>query len=292
LPVVSSSAGSSTVPPARSEPREVVELRRLRDRQPQLASAIDLQLELLEMHRRMAARVSIPRNYRDIPTLGERLTRGETLLRYEDIALDWGELRRLLRDVSELLRRFGMMESGDVQRVHALTRDSQALEPLVRWWYESMASPESAGAAPIEGAEHLEHALLLSMRPFLARSAEVLLARVDCSAWTRAVCPMCGGHPEFGVWPADGARHLVCSRCTGQWRYADEACPFCESCDPAHRRSFASPSRTYRVDACDQCQRYLKGFDGRAANRQLMLGFDAIATLPLDAAAIQQGFVG
>jgi hypothetical protein len=263
LPVVSSSAGSSTVPPARSEPREVVELRRLRDRQPQLASAIDLQLELLEMHRRMAARVSIPRNYRDIPTLGERLTRGETLLRYEDIALDWGELRRLLRDVSELLRRFGMMESGDVQRVHALTRDSQALEPLVRWWYESMASPESAGAAPIEGAEHLEHALLL-----------------------------CGGHPEFGVWPADGARHLVCSRCTGQWRYADEACPFCESCDPAHRRSFASPSRTYRVDACDQCQRYLKGFDGRAANRQLMLGFDAIATLPLDAAAIQQGFVG
>jgi hypothetical protein len=244
------------------------------------------------MHRRMAGRVSIPRNYRDIPVLGERLARGETLLRYEEIALDWGELRRLLRDVSELLRRFGMMETEDVQRVHALTRESQALEPLVRWWYESMASPERAGDAPLEGAENFEHALLLAMRPFLSRSAEVLLARVDCSVWTRAVCPMCGGHPEFGVWPVDGVRHLVCGRCTGQWRFAEEACPFCESCDPAHRRSFASPSRTYRVDACDQCQRYLKGFDGRAANRALMLGFDAIATLPLDAAAIQQGFVG
>ncbi len=267
-------------------------MRRLRERQPQLASAIDLQLELLEMHRRMAARVSIPRNYRDIPILGERLARGETLLRYEEIALDWGELRRLLRDVSELLRRFGMMEADHVQRVHALTRESQALEPLVRWWYESTASPESAGEAPVEGAENYEHALLLAMRPFLSRSAEVLLARVDCSAWTRAICPMCGGQPEFGVWPADGVRHLVCGRCTGQWRFAEEACPFCESCDPAHRRSFASPSRTYRVDACDQCQRYLKGFDGRAANRALMLGFDAIATLPLDAAAIQQGFVG
>ena len=110
MPVVPLTAGSSTFPPARSEPREVVELRRLRERQPQLAAAIDLQLELIDMHRRMAARVSIPRNYRDIPMLGERLTRGETLLRYEDIALDWGELRRLLRDVSELLRRFGMME--------------------------------------------------------------------------------------------------------------------------------------------------------------------------------------
>jgi Protein involved in formate dehydrogenase formation len=289
---VSSSAGSSTFPPARSEPREVVELRRLRERQPQLASAIDLQLELIDMHRRMAVRVSIPRNYRDVSALEERLTRGETLLRYEDIALDWGELRRLLRDVSDLLRRFGMMDAEDVQRVQALTRESQALEPLVRWWYESMASPERAGDAPIEGAENFEHALLLAMRPFLARSAEVLLARVDCSAWTRAVCPMCGGHPDFGVWSTDGVRHLVCGRCTGQWRFAEEACPFCESCDPAHRRSFASPSRTYRVDACDKCQRYLKGFDGRAANRPLMLGFDAIATLPLDAAAIQQGFVG
>lgn len=292
MPIVSSPAGSSTFPPARSEPREVVELRRLRERQPQLASAIDLQIELLDMHRRMAARVSIPRNYRDIPALAERLTRGETLLRYEEIALDWGELRRLLRDVSDLLRRFGMMEAAHVQRVHALTRDSQALEPLVRWWYESMAAPERAGEPPLEDAEHFEHALLLAMRPFLSRSAEVLLARVDCSAWTRAVCPMCGGQPEFGVWPADGARHLVCGRCTGQWRFAEEACAFCESCDPTHRRSFASPSRTYRVDACDQCQRYLKGFDGRAANRPLMLAFDAIATLPLDAAAIQQGFVG
>src|SRR5688572_24854381 len=154
MPVVSSPAGSPTSPPARSEPREVVELRRLRERQPQLASAIDLQLELLEMHRRMAARVSIPRNYRDIPVLGERLARGETLLRYEDIALDWGELRRLLRDVSDLLRRFGMMEADHVQRLHALTRESQALEPLVRWWYESMAAPERAGELPLDGAEH------------------------------------------------------------------------------------------------------------------------------------------
>ena len=220
-------------------------------------------------------------------------TRGETLLRYEEIALDWGELRRLLRDVSDLLRRFGMMEAERrAARPCADARESGAgaAGPLVVR-IDGVARTARATRRS-RSAENLEHALLLAMRPFLSRSAEVLLARVDCSAWTRAVCPMCGGHPELGVWPVDGARHLVCSRCTGQWRYAEEACPFCESCDPAHRRSFASPSRTYRVDACDQCQRYLKGFDGRAANRPLMLAFDAIATLPLDAAAIQQGFVG
>jgi FdhE protein len=115
---------------------------------------------------------------------------------------------------------------------------------------------------------------------------------VDCSAWTRAVCPLCGGDPEFSVWPADGLRQLVCSRCAGCWRFTEDICPFCDACGLAHRRSFASPSRTYRVDACDACRRYLKGFDGRAANRPLMLSFDTIATLPLDAAAIQQGYLG
>jgi hypothetical protein len=290
MPPVASPAGSTF--PARSEPREVVELRRLRDRQPQLASAIDLQLELLELHRRMAARVLLPRNYRDVATLGERLTRGEPLLRFDEISLDWSDARRLLRDTSDLLRRFGMMDAADCQRVQTLTRDGHALEPLVRWWYNAAAAPDSAGEPPVEQAEVFEHALLLSMRPFLSRAAETLLSRVDCSGWTRGLCPLCKGYPEFAVWPADGLRQLVCSRCAGLWRYPEETCPFCDTCDASRRRSFTSPSRSYRVDACDECRHYLKGFDGRAANRSLMLSFDTIATLPLDAAAIQQGYLG
>ncbi len=294
MPVVPSSAGSPTFPPARSEPREVVELRRLRERQPQLAAAIDLQLELLEMHRRMAGRASRSREtIATFPCLASASRAARRLLRYEEIALDWGELRRLLRDVSDLLRRFGMMETEDVQRVHALTRESQALEPLVRWWYESMAAPERAGDAPIEGAENFEHALLLAMRPFLSRSAEVLLREtwivrrgrarsVRCAAAIRSLA--CGRRMACVISCAAAARDSGGSR-KRRVRSANRAIR-------AHRRSFASPSRTYRVDACDQCQRYLKGFDGRAANRALMLGFDAIATLPLDAAAIQQGFVG
>lgn len=285
------SAGPSAFP-ARSEPREIVELRRLRDREPQLASAIDLQLELLELHRRMGVRVLLPRNYRDIDSIGVRLTQGEPLLRFEEIALEWSDVRRLLRDTAELLRRSGMMDQSDCERVQVVTREGHLLEPLVRWWYNTAAAPEAAILPTFADAENLAPALLLTMRPFLSRAAEVLLSRVDCGAWTRAVCPLCAGDPEFAVWGADGRRQLVCSRCTGLWRFADDACPFCEKCDPAHRRSFASPSRTYRVEACDACRRYLKGLDSRAANRSLMLSFDSIATLPLDAAAIQQGYLG
>jgi hypothetical protein len=295
---------SSSAFPTRSEPREVVELRRLRERQPQLASAIDLQLELIELHRRMAGRVSLPRNYREIATLANRLAHGEPLLRFDEITLDWSDARRLLRDATDLLRRFGMMESEDVARVHALTREGKTLEGVVRWWYESAyvpegtsesaagSAPEGARPAPVERAEHLHHVLLLAMRPFLARAAEALLTRVDCYAWTRPVCPLCCGDPELAVWTPEGVHQLICSRCTGPWRFPEETCPFCATTDPSQRKSFASPSRAYRVDACNVCRRYLKGFDSRAANRALMLSFDTIATLPLDAAAIQQGYLG
>ena len=49
---------------------------------------------------------------------------------------------------------------------------------------------------------------------------------------------------------------------------------------------------SYRVYACDVCRRYLKAYDARNASRPVLVGVDTIATLPLDAAAMQRGYVG
>jgi formate dehydrogenase maturation protein FdhE len=46
------------------------------------------------------------------------------------------------------------------------------------------------------------------------------------------------------------------------------------------------------VYACDVCRRYLKAYDSRHAPRPVMVSVDAIATLPLDAAAMQRGYAG
>ena len=58
------------------------------------------------------------------------------------------------------------------------------------------------------------------------------------------------------------------------------------------RSSFATRDGRYRVYACDVCRRYLKAYDGRNASRPVMVAVDSIATLPLDAAAMQRGYVG
>ena len=69
-------------------------------------------------------------------------------------------------------------------------------------------------------------------------------------------------------------------------------CPFCTNDDRALITSFATRDGRYRVYACDVCRRYLKAYDARHAARPVMVAVDTIATLPLDAAAMQRGYVG
>ena len=116
-----------------------------------------------------------------------------------------------------------------------------------------------------------------------------MLQRHDVEGWQRSSCPVCGGEPEFSVWSGD-RRRLVCARCSGQWTFPDGLCPFCQTREPAAGHFFSSGSRTYRVDTCDGCRRYLKGFDESRASRSFLLSVDAVATLPLDAAAQQLGY--
>src|SRR5262249_18557161 len=138
----------------------------------------------------------------------------------------------------------------------------------------------------------LHHALLHALRPFLMRSAEAILPNVDLQGWQRGKCPLCGGDPDFAIWNAPGDRHLLCGRCAGQWAYPDQHCVFCGIVDAAQLQTFAGTPRFYRLQGCDACDRYAKGFDGRNAARTIMLTYDAVATLPLDAALIQRGYIG
>jgi len=128
------------------------------------------------------------------------------------------------------------------------------------------------------------------MRPFLTRCAEAVMARTTFGSWPHGTCPVCGGEPDFSVITPAAERLLICSRCTTRWRFNQLACPFCLNEDLQRITSFATRDGLYRLNGCDVCQRYLKAFDGRNAPRPVMPVVDAIATLPLDAAAVQRGY--
>jgi len=271
----------------RREPPEILELTHLRQEQPDLASAVDLQIELIKLERRIRTRLPLPASTLEVDAVAARLAAGRPVLRFEDVTINWSDFRFVFRSVAELMRRFEALDEEDYHRTETLSREADRLEPMVTQWYATGADP--AAAEPPPDLAGLEPVVQLAMRPFLARAAEAF-AVVDCSAWTRGCCPVCGGEPEFATITPSADRLLICSRCTTRWRFDPLACPYCGNADRERVTSFATRDGRYRIYACDDCRRYLKVYDARHAARPVLLAVDTVATLPLDAAAMQRGY--
>ncbi len=273
-------------PIARSEPREIAELRKLKQEQPDLSSAADLQIELLQLQRRIQARVPLPSIKLDPEYLNGLLASGP-ILQFEHLPVDWSDMRILLRGAASAMRNHDALDDADYRRAEALARDSERLPGIVRTWYESVRP----GAAPVSPeAAGLESVLQQAMRPFLTRAGDAVMARSDLGGWNRGTCPLCGGEPDLAVITAAADRLLICGRCAARWRFEQLTCPFCLNSDRGKITSFASRDGQYRLFACGVCERYLKAYDARRASRPVMPAVDSVATLPLDAAAIQKGF--
>jgi hypothetical protein len=273
--------------PARSAPPEITELRHLVNDHPELGAAAEMQIALVETQRRIQARVPLPRL-----TTAEAQRPGGPLIAFADIPIDWTEFRLALRQTADILRRFDAIDDGEHEQLLALGRDPQGLEPLVERWYAATSGANGTPAAPPAGdgaPPSLDQVLVLAIRPFLARCVEALGARTADGAAT-GHCPVCGWEPDFAVVTREAERRLVCGRCLAQWAYPLLACPFCGNDDRERITSFATPDGRYRVSGCDVCQRYLKAFDARHASRPVLVAADTIATLPLDAAAMQRGY--
>jgi hypothetical protein len=271
-----------------------VELKQLKANQPELVSAVDMQLALLETQRRVQSRVPLPWIQADDEWLRTQCTAGRPVVRFRDIPLDWTDFRLTLRQTADVLRRFDTLERDDYEKVVAVGRDGNLLEPLVIRWYETTSgvNDRSNGAARTveDVSPGFEQVLVLAIRPFLARCAEVLMQRAQLPSWTHGYCPYCGWEPDFAVITPSGERRLICGRCVAQWTLDSYTCPFCNNAERALITSFASRDGRYRVYGCDVCHRYLKAYDSRNASRPVMIAVDTIATLPLDAAAMQRGY--
>ena len=281
--------------PPRSETREVVELKQLKADHPELESAVDLQLALVEMQRRVQSRVPLPRIAVDPEWSRAQQAAARPLVRFEDIPLEWSDFRLTLRQTADILLRFDAIERADHDQIIALSRDGHALEPIVAGWYNATSGVEPGTDTrnrPPSDPASLDQVLVLALRPFLARCAEVLAPQVDLTTWRHGHCPICGWEPDFAVITPSAERRLFCGRCVAQWSFASLTCAFCANDDRRLITSFTSRDGLYRVYGCDVCQRYLKAYDARHAQRPVMVAVDSIATLPLDAAAMQRGYSG
>ena len=267
---------------------------------PELADAVDMHIELLELHRRVQGRVPLPWFELNEETLRKHNTTGEPLLRFQDIRIETSDLRLLLRQIADVLRRHNALEDADYQLIQTIGRDMNLLEVAERWYRRGvhrhtvaavgLAQDDASPDANESGDEALDQVLALAMRPWMTRCAEVLQQRTELAQWTHPHCALCGWEPDLAVITPAAERHLICGRCALRWKFEPLTCPYCRNSDRARITSFATPDGQYRVYACDQCHRYLKAYDGRRASRPVMPMVDSVATLALDAYAMQRGY--
>ena len=265
------SAGSRVLP------RDVLELKALGERQPELAPAVNLQVDLIEAVRRVKSRITTPWIETPAETLSARLVTGQPLLEFAQIAFDWNDVRLLIRQVTDVLRRHEVIDAPTATALHSVGR-SPTLPDVMRAWFERQPTIE---------IEMIDEVLGWAARPYLQRTAEVLQQRVSLDGWTQRVCPICAAEPEFSVIMTSGDRQLVCGRCHVRWAFSPIACPYCGNDDRRTIKSMATGDGRYRVMLCSPCGRYIKALDGRKAPRPLLPYVDVIATLPLDAAVMK-----
>lgn len=269
--------------PSRPESRDVVELKALKASAPELATAVDLQLATLDLFRRAQSRVPLPPQL-DLARAEAAIAAGRPVLRFADVPLEWSDYRWVLRETADLLQRFELIDRSTHAALLAVTRDGNALVPQVQAWFATVV--EGATGEPPEFGEIFERA----MRPFVARCAEVWAPRLDLSTWALGTCPICGGGPELAILGADLGRRLVCGRCTARWPSPQERCPWCGEDRAGFHTTLTTRDGQYVLDACDTCRRYLKCCDERSMRRPVLPWVDAVATMPLDAAALQRGY--
>jgi hypothetical protein len=283
-----------SVPPPnrfeRQDPPEIAALKRLELEQPELATAIAMQIEIVTLQRRLQCRLTTPWMAHEPNWLTDCIANGFPILGFEEVTFDVVELRGLFRQLVDVLRRYEIVEASDHDELQHLVRGGHPDADDLRGWFENRVRRDrSASWIPPHG-ETFTQVLELAAKPFVERAGESLRSRLDLAAWTRPYCPVCGGEAEMGSLGPAGEHRLHCGTCAASWLFDADVCPACGTHDRRNQVSYASADGRYRLVACSACHRYIKVFDARRSDRPLMLTVDSIATLPLDAAASRQGY--
>lgn len=106
------------------------------------------------------------------------------------------------------------------------------------------------------------------------------------NAWTRTVCPCCGGSPDIALVEQDAPRTLVCARCDAQWSARRDGCLGCDTDDSPAIARIGNPELDYDLVMCNACGRFLKERPRRGVESFIV---ERALTTELDLAAEQRG---
>ena len=194
----------------------------------------------------------------DTPPDVSRLGLGGCLEPRDALPLDEAGLRRVFDALHQLLIDGFPSARGDLMHIGMLAVRKQGfLLQVIRDMLGDRGKFVSRAAHAL-GVEPktLSFWCVQMLTPITMARGRELGPYVDLSVWNRGYCPVCGAWPGYARLREDG-RELTCSSCGFIWRYAQPACPYCDT-GGARSQILALPGfETERVVVCRRCNHYL-----------------------------------
>lgn len=162
----------------------------------------------------------------------------------------------------------------------ALLDSELDVDDLVAGWFTGDRTPRDSRRRIARQA-----AIVIGNALLRAASARVGAPAV-WKAWTRVVCPCCGGSPDIALIERGAQRTLICARCDAQWRSPRAGCLGCDIAESPGVARIANPALGYVLVMCSACGRFLKERPRRGMESLVV---ERAITTELDLAAEQRG---
>jgi FdhE protein len=223
----------------------------------------------------------------------EKIIEGFPLVEKRALTMDIPLATRLFKRLCKLLGS-NKKASHDAERITKALRNKE-VDLLELFKHAGSENGEYISALSKELGIQNDVLLFLaknSVKPIFEVYAEELKKYVDQERWWRNCCPICGSEPYLAEFKEDGARFLVCSSCSFEWRFDRLKCTFCENEEHEKLRYFYTEKegRAYRIDVCEKCKKYIKTIDTNELGEEVIPIIEDAGTLFLDVLAQKEGY--
>lgn len=248
---------------------------------------------------RAARRAAAPGWRGPLPVLdAQRFCDGAWLLAdtgFQDIPADLVGAAETLLPVA---RRAFPALAGELDALAAAFRDDPSMPRRILDVAAGNVSVDVPGVSP----SVLRYIAAELPRPLRERQAQDLIALAEGLPWRHAVCPVCGGRPEFTWLRAGGSdaehvqsyggqRWLRCGVCSAAWRGKRVSCVACGNEEPADLVRYRLEDRpNERADACRACGTYSLCMDLSQSTVDVTYEVAVFSMLPLEVLVRKEGF--
>jgi FdhE protein len=222
-----------------------------------------------------------------------KIVEGFPLIEKRALTLDLPSAARLFKRLCKIMSR-NKKSSQDIERITQAFKQKEI--DLMELFKHTVSENDNYITVLSEKLGVKEDVLSFlaknSIKPIFEAYAKELKNYVDQERWWKGYCPICGSEPFMAELKEDGARFLICSSCSFEWRFNRLKCPFCENENHEKLRYFHTEKegKAYRVDVCEKCKRYIKTIDTNELGEEVIPIIEDAGTLFLDVLARNEGF--